>query len=127
MKIRPIVYVVPLVILTIALAFGSPLLLRVFFFLLTVGIAGFAWAAFGLRGLRLKPVDVPNDCRVGGRFKEEITVANDSKLPKLMLKAEEDTSLPGDSNVAVISLSPGASQSWQRTGACRLPGRSYAC
>lgn len=123
MKIRPIVYVVPLLILAASLLWGSSLLLRVFFLLLAVGVSAFLWVSLGVRGLRLQPVDLPVDCRVGGNFKEEITVVNDSRLPKLMVKAEEVTNLPGDGNVSVLNLSSGGSHSWQRTVTCRRRGR----
>ena len=122
MKIRPIVYIVPLIILIVALIVGSSLLLRVFTILFIVGLIGIIWTMTGLKGLHLKNGDIPDHCQVGGHFKEELTVINESILPKLLLKAEEQTSLKGYRNTAVMNLPAGQSKTWQSTVECRRRG-----
>jgi uncharacterized protein (DUF58 family) len=122
MKIRPIVYIIPLIILAIALLMGSSLLLRVFTLLFVVGLVGVIWTVTGLRGLQLKNGDIPNHCQVGGHFKEELTVINESKLPKLLLKVEETTSLKGYHNTIVLNLPAGDSKTWQSTVECHQRG-----
>ena len=122
MKIRPIVYIVPLIILAVALLIGSSLLLRVFTLLFTVGLIGVIWTMTGLKGLYLKNGDVPDHCQVGGQFTEELTIINRSILPKLLLKAEEKTSLKGYNNTIVLNLPAGKSKTWQSTVECRRRG-----
>ena len=123
MKIQPIVYIVPVAILALALALGSTLLVRILYVLLVIGLVGFFWARLGLRGLRLNVGELSGHFRVGDSFKEEFTVTNESRTPKLLVKAEEHSNLPGYRNVSFVSLSAGGSRSWQSQVTCRRRGR----
>ena len=104
MKIRPIVYIVPLAVLALALAIGSALLLRVFFLLSVLGVVAFLWTAFGLKGLRAEAGEMPEFCYAGDSFEHDVTLSNDSLMPKLLVKAEEKTDLPGYSNMSVLNI-----------------------
>ena len=123
MKIRPVVYIVPLVILALALAVGSSLLLRIFVLLGVVGTAAFFWTWLGLHGMRTETGEIPEYCHAGDSFEGEIKVTNGSALPKLLLRAEETSNLPGYRNAALLNLSAHESQVWRNTVKCRRRGR----
>jgi uncharacterized protein (DUF58 family) len=123
MKVRPIVLIVPLTILVVALAIGSSLLFRIFVLLIVIGLVGIVWAATGVRRLSLQSGEIPDHSHVGGQFKEELTVINNSKLPKILLKAEEQTSLPGHHNLTVLNLPGDSSETWESTVECRRRGQ----
>jgi uncharacterized protein (DUF58 family) len=121
MKIRPVVYVVPLVILALTLAIGSPLLFRVFALLMGLGLAGLLWTWLGLKGLSVSSNAPPAYSNVGNSFNEEITVRNEGRMPRLLLKAEEKTDLPGYRNITMLNVPGEGSRSW--TSAVRFPRR----
>lgn len=123
MKIRPIVYIVPLVVLALAVGLGSSLLARIFVVLVVIGVVGLLWTFWGLRGLQMRVSEPPVHCSAGDSFKEEFTVTNESRIPKLLVKAEEQTTMPGYRDVSLVTLSPHGSQSWQSEVVCRRRGR----
>ncbi len=125
LKIRPVVYIVPLVILAVAVAAGSSLLLRVFVLLAIVGLVALLWTWLGLRGLRAEAGTTPEYCHAGDSFKEELTVVNDSRLAKVLLQIDEDTDLPGYRNALMMKLSGGERHSWQTAVKCRRRGRYH--
>ncbi len=122
-KIRPILFIVPLFLLVLALAGGSILILRLFFLSVLVLPIGYLWTLFGIRGIRVQAKNSPEHCQVGESLDEEFTVSNSSKLPKLLLRVEEDTDLPGKHNISALSLSPGGSSSWQNSIRCQRRGQ----
>ncbi len=122
MKVKPIVYIVPIIILSIALAVGSSQLLRVFALLFMVGLVGIIWVANGLRGLQLSHGEIPAYCQVGVNFTQKFTLINEGNLPKLLLKAEEVASFKGYHNIEVLNLPARGSRTWQSTVECRQRG-----
>jgi uncharacterized protein (DUF58 family) len=125
LKIRPGVYIVPIVVLAVAVGVGSSLLLRVFALLFVVGAAAFLWTWLGLRGLRAESGGSPEYCHAGDSFKQELTVINDAGLPKVLLQVEEDSDLPGYRNALVMKLSAHERQTWQALVKCRRRGRYH--
>jgi len=122
-KTRIIIFVVPVVLLAMALAGGSSLILRLFFLSVLVPLAGYLWTVFGIRGINVQAEKPPEHCQVGEWFQHEVTVFNSSRLPKLWLKVEENTDMPGPRNAGVLNLSPGSSHRWQTSVYCRRRGR----
>ncbi len=116
-------YIVPSVILAVAIGMGSGLLLRIFVLLAIVGLAGFFWTWLGLQGTKAQSSDVPEYAHAGDSFKEEITLTNASSLPKVLLRVQEDSDLPGYKNVALLNLHGKSSQVWQNDVRCRRRGR----
>lgn len=114
---------VPLVLLALTLAGGSNLLLRLFFLSVLVLLVSYLWARLGIGGLRAQVGKPPDHCQVGEWFNEEVTVFNGSRIPKLWLRLEENTDLPGHHNVAAINLSPGSSHHWLNEVYCRRRGQ----
>ena len=125
MKIRPVVYIVPLVVLALAVGVGSSLLLRIFVLLAVVGIVGFLWTWLGLNGVFAESDEVPKYCYAGDSFKEEITITNESGLRKLLLRAEENSDLPGYRNVSLLNLKGHTRERWQSNVRCRRRGQYH--
>jgi uncharacterized protein (DUF58 family) len=122
-KIRPVVYIVPLALLAVTLAVGSPLLYRVFVLLLALGLAAFLWTWLGLKGLSVSSSIPPASCQVGDSFREDITVANEGRMPRLIVKAEEKTDLPEYRNVAMLNIPAAGARTLTSTVNLRRRGR----
>ncbi|MBI3040309.1 MAG: DUF58 domain-containing protein [Chloroflexi bacterium] len=122
MKSRPALIIVPLVILAVALATGSVLMLRLFSLAVLVLLLSYLWVRLGVRGISSQVKKSAERCQVGDRFGEEITVFSSSRIPKLLIKAEENTNLPGYHNVAIFNLSPKGSYCWQTEYYCQRRG-----
>jgi len=125
MKLRKIVFLVPAVLLALALLLGSSLLLRLFFLAILVPAVSYVWSVLGIRGISASAEPPPTRCQVGEQFKQRITVRNSSRIPKLWLRVEESTNLPGTREPAVLSLPRWSTHEWQSTFTCRRRGRYY--
>jgi uncharacterized protein (DUF58 family) len=125
MKIRAVLIIVPLVILALALAWGSILMLRLFSLSVLVLLLSYLWTLLGIRGIEAQVKQLPERCQVGEEIDEEITVFNRSKVPKLLIEAQENTDLPGHYNMLAFNLSPGSSRSWRARVYCQRRGRYH--
>jgi uncharacterized protein (DUF58 family) len=123
MKIRWIIFIVPLVLLLVALVSGADLVLRLFFVSLLALLIGYLWTLFGLRGIRARMGDLPDRCQVGEEFEEKVTVLNNSRIPKLFLTMRENTDWPGHHSISALNLPPVGSFLWQRDVQCRRRGK----
>ena len=123
MKVRTAVFVIPLVLLAIALLGGSSLVLRLFYLSVLVPLVSYVWTLLSVRGISVQAEPPPEHCQVGKRFQQEITVTNDSRLPKLWLKIEEGTDMPGQYDAAVLNLSSGSCHRWESSVYCSRRGR----
>lgn len=123
MKTRAIIFAVPIVLLTLALVGGSSLLLRLFFLTLLVLLVSYLWAIIGIRHISAQAEKPPEHCQVGEQFQQEFTVFNNSKIPKFLLKIEENTDMGGEHSPQLLNLLPGSSHCWQSTVNCRHRGR----
>jgi len=123
MRVRPVIYIVPLALLLLAIVGGSPLVMRLFFASLAVLAIGYIWAMLGLRGVKVGIGELPEHCQVGDRLDQQITIDNESGIPKLFLRAEQDTSFPGHEKVRLLNLGPGARHLWASDINCTRRGR----
>jgi uncharacterized protein (DUF58 family) len=123
MKIKPVVFIVPAVILVVSLLIGSSLLFRVFISLTVIGLLAFLWAWLGLWGLKTRHEDIPVSCQATDNISDRITIINDNILPKIALKVEEKNNLPGYTNLATLSVSSHKERSWEHIISCRRRGR----
>lgn len=123
MKIRIVIIIVPLLILTLALATGSILLLRLFYFSLFVLLLSYLWAFFSLHGIKIRFSKSTERSQVGEWFDEEIIVFNKSRLPKPMITVQENSDLPGHENILSFNISPRSSHVWQTRVYCRRRGQ----
>ncbi len=118
-----LIVIVPLFMLALALLFGSVLMLRLFSVTVLLLLLSYSWTLFGIRGLAVKVEISSEHYQVGEWFKEEITVFSGSKLPKLLIKMQEITNLPGHHNGAAFNLSPMSSYCWQTEVHCQRRGQ----
>ncbi len=123
MKIKPVVFIVPAVILVVSLLIGSSLLFRVFVSLAVIGLLAFLWAWLGLWGLKTRHEDIPVSCQATDNISDRITIINDNILPKIALKVEVKNNLPGYTNLATLSVSSHKERSWENIISCRRRGR----
>ncbi len=125
MKIRGTLIVIPLAILILALLVSSNLLLRLFFLAVMLLLISYLWALVGTRGIRVQFGELPERSQVGACFNENITVCNDSRIPKLLLKLEENTDLPGYNNLVELNLRTKSALHWQTRVQCQHRGRYH--
>ncbi len=123
MKIRVVLIIVPLLILALALAGGSILMLRLFFLSVLVLLLSYLWVLLSIRGIEGQTRKSQEYCQVGKWFDEEITVSNRSKLPKLLVRLWENTDLPGYDNRLALNLPPRSSRTWRVKVPCQRRGR----
>mgnify|MGYP001595749920 FL=1 len=124
MKSRAVLtIIIPLVILAVALATGSVLMLRLFSVAVLALSLSYLWARVGIRGITVEVKKSAERCQAGGRFNEEITVFSSSRIPKFLVTVEENTTLPGHHNVAVFNLSTKGYYVWQAQFDCRRRGQ----
>jgi len=125
MKIRTVLYILPVLLLALAFLGGSTLLLRLFFLSVLVPVVSYLWTVLGIRGVDAEADPPPEHCQVGERFQQRIAVTNNSRIPKLWLRVEESTDLPGRRDPAVLNLPRWGSRQWQSTFTCRRRGRYH--
>ncbi len=123
MKVRPVVYIVPLAFLAAALAVGSSLLFRVLVAILVVGVVALLWVWLGPRKLDAEIAGIPDHVHAGESFKEQLRVTSRTAIPKLLLKVGEETTLPGHNSLALINLGSHGSRSWESAVFCGRRGR----
>ena len=124
-KTRAAYIIIPSVILILALLLSSNLLLRLFFISAALLFISYLWALFGARGIRVQLGELPEYSQVGDSFGEEVTVINNSRIPKLLLRLEENTDIPGYNNLLELNLPPKGSFHRQTTIHCKRRGRYH--
>jgi uncharacterized protein (DUF58 family) len=122
-KTRRIVTIIPLLILTLAVAGGFTWFWRLFVFMVFLLLLNYIWLSLSARaieGVSKKPLDL---CRAGESLEEEFWVVNNGRLPSPLIEAEEDTNLPGYRNSVAFNLSPHESRSWSTQPSCLRRGQ----
>ena len=84
---------IPMALLAVSLLGGSGLVLRLFFLSVLVLLASFLWTVFSVRGISVRAELPPEHCQVGKKFKQGMTVTNNSRFPKLWLRIEEGANM----------------------------------
>jgi uncharacterized protein (DUF58 family) len=123
LKARTIILIVPVVLLAVALAGGSSLMLRLFFVSVLVPLAGYLWTVFGIRGVGVRAEEPPEHCQVGEQFQQAISVYNNSRIPKLWLKLEANTDMPGSDGATFVNLPRKSYYQWDTSVFCQRRGR----
>ncbi len=109
------------IILTIGLIFGSILLLRLFYLSVLVLLFSRLWVVFSARRLILRVGPLPEHLQVGDEFQRDVTLDNESRLPSLWLKLQDQTDLVHQ-GAAIISLPGHDSASWKTNFKCERRG-----
>ena len=126
MKNRKVILIVPVILLALALTQSLVLVWQLFILSLLVILASYLWTVLGIRGVGVQVGQIPDHCHVGDRLNENVTVINNSQVPKLLLQLKANNNLPGYHQGAVFSLSANSAQAWQSTIYCRHRGRYTA-
>lgn len=117
--------VVTILLLAAALLLGSILLLRLFFLSVLVVALSYLWTVLSLRNLIVRTEKPPEHLHVGDRFQQKVTVFNTDRLPRLWLKLEDNTDLPGHADSTLGNIAGLGSYSWETDFTCRQRGRYY--
>jgi len=123
MKVRILILAVPVVLLSVALVGGSTLVLRLFFLSVLALLVSYLWTVFTIRGLSVEAEKPPEHCQVGDQFRQEVTVSNNIRIPKLWLKVEDNSDMPGLHSAGILNLPQAGSYCWQSTVYCHRRGR----
>ena len=124
MKIRIAIFtIISLVILLLALVTGFTLLWRLFLLALFTLFAGFLWAFLGIRGIEGQAERLPPRYQVGDTINEEIVLTNKSRLPKLLVQLQENTSLPAQNKISALNLPALGSSSLHKNVYCAHRGQ----
>lgn len=120
-----LVIVVLVALLALALVSGSILIMRLFFLSVLVTAVSYVWVRWSLRRLSVDTTQPPERLEVGDTFQREVIISNPGKLPRLWLKVEDDTDLPGHQDMAIINIARRSSYCWQANFKCRKRGRYH--
>jgi uncharacterized protein (DUF58 family) len=123
MKKRWLVYVIPLLILVIALAGGFTLLWRFFVFIVVLLLLSYFWTRLGVGGFEGRVEKTTDRSQVGKYFEEEFTVSRLGRIPVPLAEIYEDTDLPGYRNVITGNFFTTGSYHWRARAYCRRRGR----
>ncbi|MFC2021260.1 DUF58 domain-containing protein [Chloroflexota bacterium] len=121
MKIR--VFIIPAVLLIMALATGFILLFSLFVLSALTLLICYLWTVIGIRGITGHVEDVSGHSQVGEWFGEKTTVVNNSWVPKVHVKVQEHTDMPGHQNTSLFNMSPRRSHSWETDVYCARRGK----
>ncbi len=122
MKNRKVAFVlIPIVVL--ALASGSPLLVRLAYALLLLMLLGYFWSWSSVRWLEGQVSVLTQHPQVGGWLEERFRLRNLGWMPKFMVEIRHGSDLAGHQNGRVLSLLPGGSASWTVRTRCLIRGR----
>jgi uncharacterized protein (DUF58 family) len=104
MKRRIIFFIFPLIIGLIASASGFTLVWRLFILSILVPVVSYLWTFINIRGLRSEIKTLPSKSQVGNILESHLRLTNLNKIPKLLLRVNENTDLPGYTNISAVNL-----------------------
>jgi uncharacterized protein (DUF58 family) len=104
MNKRILLFLLPVIIGLIASATGYSLAWRLFIIALLVPLISFSWTFFSLRGIKSEIGTLPPKSRVGEVIHGKLKLTNLNRIPKLLLNVQENTDVPGYSNLSEINL-----------------------
>ena len=106
-----------------ALANGHDLFFRLSYLLGLVVLFSWVWTRYSTARLRVGFHGSTAQATVGQRAWAQLTVRNDSKLPKLWLELHQRSDLPTPWIPHVVHLPPGGSRTWRIDFECERRGR----
>jgi len=110
-----------MLMLGFSLLFGSILLIRLFYLSIILLVFSYLWTVLSVRSLNLNSAFPPEHLQVGDEFQREVTLTNNSHMPRLWLKLQDQTDL-GHQDTAIISLSDRNSETWKTNFICDQRG-----
>jgi uncharacterized protein (DUF58 family) len=122
-KIKRVVFIIPLITLAFALAGGSVWLWRLFVCLAVILLLNYIWLRLSENALSAHTSQPPGLCRAGESLDEDFTVSSHSRIPSPLIEVKEDTDLPGYQNEVAFNLPARGAQSWRTRPVCRRRGQ----
>ena len=107
-----LVVVLAVVTTVTGLATGFGLFYRLLYMLIGTAIVGYVWNWMSMRNLDASAERGTRQALVGDLLKEEVTVKNDSHVPKHALEVRDLTDMPGHGGGNVVSLYGRNSRTW---------------
>jgi uncharacterized protein (DUF58 family) len=86
---------------------GSPVYSRLTYLWLFLLVGNWAWAAIGVRGIKVQRAARTLRAEVGQVFEEQFTIDNTLPVPRLWLEVRDESPLPDSQGSRVITLLPG--------------------
>jgi uncharacterized protein (DUF58 family) len=123
MKLRIWYFLIPLAIGIIASATGFSLMWRLFIISLLVPLIGYLWTFTNIRNIDFKINQLPAQSRLGDVLDNPLTLTNTGRIPKVLVKVQELSDLPGYHNTTVTSLGPHSSLVLRSHVSCSQRGR----
>lgn len=106
-----------------ALANGYDIFFRLSYLLALLLVGSWFWTKHSVSGLRVDFRGSTTHATVGQRAWEQVTVRNESRLPKLWLELRQQTDLPTPWVPHVFHLSQGRTRTWRTDFLCERRGR----
>jgi uncharacterized protein (DUF58 family) len=126
MKIRAIFFIIPVILLAVAIAAGSILLWRLFILSVLVLLLSYLWMRLSVRGIGGQVNKSAEFCRVGEYFDQEFSITNSGRIPVPLIEVREETDLPGYHNAAAVGLYSRRSHAWRSRVYCQHRGRYHS-
>jgi uncharacterized protein (DUF58 family) len=118
-----ILAVLPIIIGVSASASGFALVWKLLILSILAPLVCFLWSAQAVRGLKSHIRSLPPKSHIGDILEDKIKVTNLSRIPKLFLKLQENSDMPGYSNIASFNLARGGSFGLESNACCLQRGQ----
>ncbi|MEK7323662.1 MAG: DUF58 domain-containing protein [Chloroflexota bacterium] len=105
-SVRVIFFLLGLSLLALAVT-GSPVYSRLSYLWLFLLAGNWAWAAIGVRGIKVQRTARTLRAEVGHVFEEQFVIDNTLPVPRLWLEVRDESPLPDSQGSRVITLLPG--------------------
>lgn len=125
MKKWIILIALPIIIGVSASASGFALVWKLLILSILAPLACFVWSFLAIRGIKAEIRSLPLKSHIGDILENKLKVTNLSRIPKLFLKVQENSDMPGYSNISSFNLSRGGPFSLE-TNACCLHRGQYS-
>jgi len=104
MKKSYIYFILPIVIGIIASATGFSLVWRLFILSILVPAVSYWWSYSNIRGIRFDIKPLTTKCHVGDVLETGLKITSTSKIPKLLLRVQEKSDLPGYNTITAVNV-----------------------
>jgi uncharacterized protein (DUF58 family) len=123
MKKWVILILLPIIIGVSASASGFSLIWKLCILSILAPLVLLAWSWLNVRGIKAQIRSLPAKTFIGDVLENKLKLTNVSRVPKVMLKIQENTDLPGYSNVASFNLGRGSSYTLNSLACCLRRGK----
>jgi uncharacterized protein (DUF58 family) len=125
MKKWIIIIGLPVVIGVSASASGFPLVWKLFILSILAPAVCYIWSYLSLRGITAEIRTLPAKGNMGDLLENKVRLTSSTPIPKLFLKLEENTDMPGYSNLASFNLTRGVPFQLETEPCCLRRGRYH--